>query len=381
MIKKILSRSISIKQTRLVWRIIYFVIYGLAFALSGILAFELRFEFAIEPKYKQYFLFAILIWVSVKILTFSVGRFDREEWSQVSGSDILRIAGANIAGSGASTVVLLALFTGFPRSLLLLDFMICLQATIGLRVMARIARELTARSIGPGVRKRILIYGAGAGGVMLLRELRANSASSHEVCGFIDDDRRKQGMLVDRVAVLGSGQELAEETRRTGITEVFIAIPSARGAQMAQILQHCHAAAVPCKTMPGLAEFVVSVRADAQIRDVAVEDLLGRNPVHLDEKNIRQKLEGRTILVTGAGGSIGSELCLQIARFHPQTIVGLDIAESALFNIQQEMSRLFLMSTFGLKSAALEILNEYTKCFTNTRQALYIMQRHISMYL
>ena len=168
MIKKILSRSISIKQTRLVWRIIYFVIYGLAFALSGILAFELRFEFAIEPKYKQYFLFAILIWVSVKILTFSVGRFDREEWSQVSGSDILRIAGANIAGSGASTVVLLALFTGFPRSLLLLDFMICLQATIGLRVMARIARELTARSIGPGVRKRILIYGAGAGGVMLL---------------------------------------------------------------------------------------------------------------------------------------------------------------------------------------------------------------------
>jgi FlaA1/EpsC-like NDP-sugar epimerase len=191
------------------------------------------------------------------------------------------------------------------------------------------------------VRKRILIYGAGAGGVMLLRELRANSASSYEVCGFIDDDHRKQGMLVDRVAVLGSGQELAEETRRKGITEVLIAIPSARGAQMAQILQHCHAAAVPCKTMPGLAEFVVSVRADAQIRDVAVEDLLGRNPVHLDEKNIRQKLEGRTILVTGAGGSIGSELCLQIARFRPQTIVGLDIAESAVFNIQQEMSRLF----------------------------------------
>jgi FlaA1/EpsC-like NDP-sugar epimerase len=272
MIEKILSRSISIKQTRLIWRIIYFVIYGLAFALSGILAFELRFEFAIEPQYKQYFLFAILIWVSVKIVTFSVGRFDREEWSQVSGSDILRIAGANIVASGASTIVLLALFTGFPRSLLLLDFLICLQATIGLRVVARIARELTARSIGPGVRKRILIYGAGAGGVMLLRELRANSASSYEVCGFIDDDHRKQGMLVDRVAVLGSGQELAEETRRKGITEVLIAIPSARGAQMAQILQHCHAAAVPCKTMPGLAEFVVSVRADAQIRDVAVED-------------------------------------------------------------------------------------------------------------
>ena len=93
--------------------------------------------------------------------------------------------------------------------------------------------------------------------------------------------------------------------------------------------------------MPGLAEFVVSVRAAAQIRDVAVEDLLGRNPVHLDEDNIRHKLEGRTILVTGAGGSIGSELCLQVARFRPHTVVGLDMAESPVFDIQQEMIRLF----------------------------------------
>jgi FlaA1/EpsC-like NDP-sugar epimerase len=233
------------------------------------------------------------------------------------------------------------MFTNFSRSLCFLDFLICLQVTTGLRVVARIARELTACSIGRGVRKRILIYGAGAGGVMLLRELRANSVSTHEVCGFIDDDHRKQGMLIDRVAILGSGQDLAEQTRRKNVAEILIAIPSARGPQMAQILQHCHAAGAPCKTMPGLAEFVVSARAAAQIRDVAVEDLLGRNPVHLDEETIRHKLEGRTILVTGAGGSIGSELCLQIARFRPQTVVGLDIAESALFNIQQELIRLF----------------------------------------
>lgn len=341
MFEKLLSRSISIKQTRLGWSTIYFAIHGLVFALSGMLAFELRFEFSIEPRYHLHFVVAILIWISAKLLTFGIGRFDRDEWSQVSASDVLRIVGANMAASGASTVVLLTIFTGFPRSLFLLDFLICLQATIALRVFTRIARELTARSIGRGVRKRILIYGAGSGGVMLLRELRMNSASTHEVCGFIDDDCRKRGMLVGRLPVLGPGQELAEQARRKAIAEVLIAIPSARGPQMAHILQHCHAAGVPCKTMPGLAEFVVGVRADAQIRDVAVEDLLGRNPVQLDEKNIRRKLEGRTILVTGAGGSIGSELCLQLARFRPQTVVGLDMAESALFNIQQEMMRLF----------------------------------------
>lgn len=341
MFEKLIKRAISMKQAQLAWRTFYFAIHGIVFALSGVLAFQLRFEFAIEPRYQLYFIPALLIWISVKLLTFGLGRFDREEWSQVSASDITRITGANIAASGFSTITLLVMFHGFPRSLFVLDFMICLQATIGLRAVARIVRELTVRSIGRGLRKRILIYGAGAGGVMLLRELRANSLSTHEVCGFIDDDPRKQGMLINRVAVLGSGQDLAEQTRRKGVAEVLIAIPSARGPQMAQILEHCHTAGAPCKTMPGLAEFVVSARAASQIRDVAVEDLLGRNPVHLDEETIRHKLEGRTILVTGAGGSIGSELCLQIARFRPQTVVGLDIAESALFNIQQELTRLF----------------------------------------
>jgi FlaA1/EpsC-like NDP-sugar epimerase len=341
MLAEFMSHTIPVKQTRLAWRTIFFLVHCLLFCLSGILAFALRFEFSIEPHYQLYLLTALPIWVAVKSLVFGLGRFDREQWSQVSAADVARTAGANLIASGVSTAILLTTLAGFPRSVYLLDLLICLQLTTGFRLLARTARELTLQSPCNEVRKRLLIYGAGAGGAMLLREMRANSSLTQEVCGFVDDDPKKQGMLVNRIPVLCSGPQLAAEVKGKNIDEVIIAIPSARGRQMAQILQYCHAANVPCRTMPGLGDFIVGVRAAAQIREVAVEDLLGRNPVHLNEERIRHKLQGRTVMVTGAGGSIGSELCLQIARFSPKSIVGLDIAESALFNVEQEIFRIY----------------------------------------
>lgn len=346
MFEAIFNHSMPIKQQRLAWRIIYFIVHSLVFVLSGILAFELRFDFSIGPRYQLHLLAALPIWVAVKSLIFGLGRFDQEQWSQVSVVDVMRIVLANIVASGISTIILLTLLSGFPRSVYPLDLLICMQVTICFRMLARGAREITAQSTRSGVRKRVLIYGAGAGGALLLRELRANSSLVQEVCGFIDDDPRKQGTLVNRVAVLSSGRQLAAQVQRKRIDEILIAIPSAHGRQIAQVLQYCHAAGVPCKTMPGLGDFIVGVRAAAQIQEVAVEDLLGRNQVQLNEDNIREKLEGRTIVVTGAGGSIGSELCLQIARFKPQSIVGIDIAESALFNIEEEMKHRYPEITF-----------------------------------
>ncbi len=366
MFAQILSYPIPITPPRLAWRITYFIVHALVFILSGILAFELRFEFSIAPRYQLQLLAAVPIWITVKLLIFGLGRFDREQWSQVSVADVARIVVANVFASGASTAILLTFITGFPRSVYLLDLLICTQVTTSLRVLARTAREIITAAAGRGVRKRVLIYGAGAGGVLLLRELRSNSTLIYEVCGFVDDDPRKRGMLVNRVAVLGSGKQLAAQVQRMRIDEVLIAIPSARGRQMAEILHHCHLAGVPCKTMPGLGDFIVGVHAAAQIRDVAVEDLLGRNPVHLNEENIRLKLQARTIVVTGAGGSIGSELCLQIARFRPRAIVGFDIAESALFNLQQEIRRQYPAITFKPEIGSIQ----------NTKRLHEMFQRH-----
>jgi FlaA1/EpsC-like NDP-sugar epimerase len=227
-----------------------------------------------------------------------------------------------------------------PRSVYFLDFVLCLGMTAGARLAVRLVFEFS-RLRNPGIAKRTLIYGAGNAGVTLLREIRQNPALSYEIVGFLDDDSAKAGRLIYRVKVLGGGLALPSIIASQAVEMVLIAMPSATGGQMTDVLKHCHEAGVAYKTIPGLAEVIEGNGLATQIRDVAVEDLLGRKPVRLEEDHIRDYLEGKVVLVTGAAGSIGSELCRQIARFRPAGIVGFDIAESPLFEIDREMCQTF----------------------------------------
>jgi FlaA1/EpsC-like NDP-sugar epimerase len=170
-----------------------------------------------------------------------------------------------------------------------------------------------------------------------------------------------------RVRVLGNGAVLSYIAAAQAIETVLIAMPSATGAQMTDILKHCHQAGVSYKTVPGLAEIMEANGLASQIRDVAVEDLLGRNPINLEEDQIRGALEGKVVLVTGAAGSIGAELCRQIARFHPARIVGFDIAESPLFEIDREMRQAFPSIPFYAEIGSIqnrtrldEVLRQYS---------------------
>ena len=189
--------------------------------------------------------------------------------------------------------------------------------------------------------KKALIYGAGDAGISLLKEIRNNPRLSYRVMGFVDDHAGKRGLSVFGVAVLGGGENIRSLVKRHDVKTILIAIPSATGLAMTRILELCHAAGAECKTVPGLGEIIENPGLIGQIREVAVEDLLGRIPIHLEEGQIRCALEGKVILVTGAAGSIGSELCRQIAHFHPAGIVGFDIAESPLFEIDREMRQAF----------------------------------------
>jgi len=219
-------------------------------------------------------------------------------------------------------------------------FMLCFGATAGIRLAVRLAAEATAHA-DPSGAQRTLIYGAGAAGVMLLRESRSNAGLNYSVVGFIDDDLSKAGVRIQGVPVLGPGARLAALVGKHDVHQVLIALPSASGAQMTRVLRVCQEARVRFRTVPSLAEIVEGPALASQIREVAVEDLLGRTPVHLEERQIRGTLEGKVVLVTGAAGSIGSELCRQIARFHPAGIVGFEIAESPLFEIDREMRGAF----------------------------------------
>jgi len=313
------------------------------FALSGVGAFLLRFDLGIPLGYRRYLFYALPIWILVKIAVFYVAKLDRGLWQYVSVADLVRVAVGNVVASALSCILILLIApSGFPRSIYVLDLMGCVLATSGLRLMTRIMFELTsnARS-SKGAKKSALIYGAGSAGITLIKEIRHNPRLSYRLCGFLDDSPDKKGLRLAGVPVLGGGDEIEALVRKHNIETILIAIPSATGAEMTRILSLCHAAKVECKTVPGLGEIIEGRALVGQIREVAVEDLLGRVPVQLEEKQIRGALEGKVVLVTGAAGSIGSELCRQIARFGPAKIVGFEIAESPLFEIDREMRQAF----------------------------------------
>lgn len=317
------------------------------FAASGVAAFLLRFDLSIPRSEFHHLELAIVVWLVTKSLAFRLLNLHHGWWRYVSVPDILRIGFANLIGSGIGAVgILLFAPSFFPRSIYLLDLLLCFLGSSGIRVAARMVVEAAAqlRQAEPG--KRILIYGAGTAGQMLVREIRSNSQLLYEVCGFVDDEPKKRNGLFQGVRLLGTGPDVAGLVRKHRIDEVLVAIPSATGPQMVGILGYCHAANVPCKTMPGMAELVEKRGLAAQIRHVAVEDLLGRNPIRLEGNQIRSTLEGKVVLVTGAAGSIGSELCRQIARFQPAGIVGFEIAESPLFEIDREMLQAFPQTPF-----------------------------------
>ena len=276
-----------------------------------------------------------------KGLVFQMFGLDRGWWRYVSVPDLLRLCTGNVVGSLVASIGILMLVpAGFPRSLYILDFLLCTLLTGGARLTARVIFELS-RNSNPTGAKRTLIYGAGSAGVTLLREIRQSPALAYEIAGFVDDDPAKSGRMIHRARVLGGGQSLGEIVRAREIEMILIAVPGATGPQMTAILEHCHNAGVAYKTIPALADVIESAGLVSQIRNVAVEDLLGRNPIQLDQTEISDRIEGKVVVVTGVAGSIGSELCRQIARFHPAGIVGFECAESPLFYLEREINETF----------------------------------------
>lgn len=331
-----------IRHTRWVIRTVQIVI----FALAAVLAFMLRFDFVVPAANRVHLLPGLCAFVPAKICAFYFFKMDRGWWRYASIQDVARLAAANVAGSVLGGLALLCFAPpGFPRSIYFLDFMLCFGMTAGVRLAVRLAFEFS-RLPNLGAGKRTLIYGAGDAGVALLREIQQNPALSYEIVGFIDDDPAKASGYIHRFRVFGNGAALRSIVASQSIEMILIAMPSATGAEMARALKHCHESGVPYKTVPGLAEVIDGNGLATQIRDVSVEDLLGRNPVRLEADQIRAALEGKVVLVTGAAGSIGSELCRQLARFHPAGIVGFEIAESPLFEIDREMRQSFPQTPF-----------------------------------
>ncbi len=322
------------------WRVGIYATNALIFICSGILAFLLRYDFTLPNVAWVSMAWAIPLWLVVKSGLFHCFGLDRGGWRYVSTPDVVRLALGNLAGAFLALPFIVFLAPpGFLRSVYLLDLFLCTLATAAARVVARLIWNSAGR---PGIRaKRIVIYGAGDSGVQLLSEIRNNPRLGYDVRGFIDDDPEKMGQILQGVPVLGGRPDLPAIAAKQRLEEVLIAMASASGASMTAVLRSCHDAGLHCRTIPSLAEVIESQALTPQIRDVAVEDLLGRTPVRLDDRALREKLENKVVMVTGAAGSIGSELCRQIARFRPRAIIGYEIAETPLFEVDREMRKAF----------------------------------------
>jgi FlaA1/EpsC-like NDP-sugar epimerase len=319
-----------------------------AFALSTFLAFELRFDGALPAQYFHPMGVALCIWAAAKSASFIVGAVNRGSWRHTSVHDAVRIGLAVSAGSmlGGLVIFLLIGPWGIPRSVYILDWLISCVLALGGRLAVRVILTARSRRRVEGERTRTLIYGAGDAGLALLRELQQNQSLMCDVIGIVDDDSSKVGLVLGGKRVMGKGEALEALVQKHAIKRVLIAIPSAAGPQMVRILKFATDAKVEYKMVPSLGELVQGTELGKQIREVAVEDLLGRKPVHLDLERIRERIQGRVVMVTGAAGSIGSEICRQIAPFRPLAIVGFDEAETPLFHIDREMAKSFPYITF-----------------------------------
>ena len=318
-----------------------------AVILSMTAAFLLRFDFSMPQGTASVLGEAIWIALLVKLPVFDVAGFHRGLRQFASIPDLYRVLVGNLA---ASTLFVIASFTwigpAMPRSVWVIDGLLCFVVTALVQFSVRIRNEAIPRERSGQKRKGVLIYGAGAAGTELLREIRSTRSTGYEAKGFLDDDPTKRGAQIMGVPVLGTGREALSvvdrlNRRRPEVEEIIIAMPSADAPQMREVLANCRAAKIPCKTIPGLAELLNGKVLAAQVRNLSVTDLLGRQPVKLDEAPIRSSIAGRSVLITGAAGSIGSELCRQVARFAPGRLIAFDQAESGLFKIDCELRQLF----------------------------------------
>jgi FlaA1/EpsC-like NDP-sugar epimerase len=328
-----------------------------AIVLSVTGAFLLRFDFSLPatviPILKQ----AVLIAILLKLPIFDWVGFYRGLRRFVSIPDLCLVFLGNLAGSVLfAAVSMFWIGPALPRSVLVIDAVLCFVGTALVRFSVRIRNEAFAWERSGRGRTGILIYGAGSAGAELLREIHSNRITRYEVKGFLDDSPLNQHALIMGVPVLGSGRQAFSVVRRLNrlrptVEEIIIAMPSATGPQMREALANCRAARIPCKTVPSVEELLNGKVLTAQVRNVSVQDLLGRKPVKLDEAPVRASIVGRSILITGAAGSIGSELCRQVARFEPECLVAFEQAESDLFRIEGEIRerypRLNLVTALG----------------------------------
>ena len=305
------------------------------------LAFLLRFDLTLPSPERHMLVVTLPAAVVVHYAAFWFFKLTRGWWRYVGIGDFKNAVKASLAGAVGLSAYVLIIFhrREYPRSILLINGILLVGISIGVRLIVRLWREMPLDD-AEGPRKRILIVGAGDTGEALLRELRQSAIMSLQVVAFVDDDHEKRGAYINGVPVVAKVSGLADACERYAIDEIIVATPSASGQEMRAIIDHCREAKKPFKVMPATWEVLTGRAGAAAAREVDINDLLRRPPVDLDVVGIAHFLRKKRVLVTGAAGSIGAEICRQVLRFEPALLVCLDHDENALFYLERALAPL-----------------------------------------
>lgn len=312
------------------------ILVNLAFYLS----YYLRFDTNIPGEFLEVYLKNLAILTAIKITIYAGFKLYKSLWQYASVDELMQIFLASIVANGAAVVYVTMKGYSLPRSIYVITIILDIMLIGANRLSYRVLRRIKNDKLGFGtIEKRILIVGAGDAGAMVIKELKNHTKLHSKPVAIIDDDIRKEGTRINGVPVLGQRYDIKSVCIKQKIDEIIIAVPSASRKDIKEIVEECKRTKCKTKMLPGMYELIDGKVNINQIRDVQIEDLLGREEVKLDCHGINDYIMGKRVLVTGGGGSIGSELCRQISNFNPRELVILDIYENNAYDLQNELKR------------------------------------------
>ncbi len=325
-----------------------------AFGVAAFLAFTARFEGVswLETEYRHVMLAYLSLAIPTRLLVNIVLGLYRRLWSLASIAELERIVLAGSVGAAFTLAIGLVAMTdlGFarvrpPLGVLAIDALLATAFMAFPRLLLRVRQRRISRFAARGApymqQPGALIIGAGAAGQIAARELAAREKVGFRPVGFLDDDLRKQGLIIEDLRVLGTTDQLPQIAARLGVRYVVIAIPSAAGGVIRRLSQAARTANLEIRIVPSLHDHIARTSGAIPVRPLRIEDLLQREPIVTDTAAVRDRVAGRVVLITGAGGSIGSELCRQLATMEPAELVLVGRGENSIFEIQQELLRAF----------------------------------------
>lgn len=334
--KKEKTKKKTLKEVMEKYRrgIIVFIHAG-AIVLSSYLAFTLRFDGKIPQDQFNLFRITLPFILVFRLASLQYFGLNRGLWRYASIQDMIALGAAIFCSSIVSWGgITLLQIKGYPRSIFLIDALLLFFLLASFRIAKRVYAVLTQVPIGA---RRVLIIGAGNAAEMVARDMMQNPFYDRHPIAFIDDDPKKRLSKIHNIPVIGNSQELETVVQKLHPDEILIAIPSASQKQIKRIIHQCKSFGLPIKILPSLTGMLGGKVSITDIRNLDIEDLIGRREIEIDDPNVGAKIKGRRILVTGAGGSIGSELCRQVAAFRPELLILFERSENNLHHIQVEL--------------------------------------------